>query len=118
MGTARTGSWGYDLTGKNALDLMTPSLALAARSNMKTMYEHPCGMHHMTYFTTISGREQHMENITVPVSNDPGLPHRLLNFINELSTLDFSAPDGEVRSAAKVTWLDIGAGVPKKGPAK
>ena len=118
MGTARAEAWGEDLTGRNFLDIMTPSGAQVARRNLKTMCEHPCAMYHMAHYVTALGREVHMENITVPVGNDPGLPRRLLNFLEEISTITYSDSAGEVGRAGKRAWLDVGAGVPKKQPAK
>lgn len=118
MGTLRTEVWGKDLTGTNALALMKPGVALAARRNMHTMCEHPCGMYHMSHYITPTGREVHMENVTVPVGNDPGLPRRLLNFIEEISMIAYGEPRGEILGATQRTWLDIGAGIPKKAPAK
>lgn len=118
MGTARAEMWGTDLTGHSALTMMSSALAQAARHNMEKMLGHPCGMCHVSHYVTPSGREVSVENITIPVGNDPGLPRRLINFVEEISTLGYSEPAGEVRGNAERVWLDIGAGLPKRPPAK
>jgi hypothetical protein len=118
MGTSRTEMWGVDLTGRDSLGLMPHAVAAAARRNLAAMWEHPCGLHHTAYYVTPSGREIEMENITVPVANDPGLPRRHLNFTEELATVAYSDPAGEVRAVIRRAWLDIGAGIPKMPPAQ
>lgn len=118
LGTARVEMWGQDLTGTNPFSLMSPGLVLAARRNMEVVLAHPCGMVHMAHYAVPSGREVHMENVTVPVGNDPGLPRRLVNYVTEIATTGYSESTGEVRSVSHRAWLDIGAGVPKKAPAK
>lgn len=117
MGTSRAEMWGQELTGKDTIALM-PSTAAAARGNLATMLQHPCGMHHIAQYISPTGRELEMENITVPVGNDPGLPRRVMNFTDELSTIAYGAPLGEVRSVSKRAWLDVGAGVPDNAPLK
>ncbi len=118
MGTSRVEMWGSDLTGTDTLDLLPPPIASAARRNLKTMLDHPCGMHHVSTHITAAGREVETEIITVPVANDPGAPRRLLNFSEEISTLAYGEPCGQVRSIVVKEWLDIGGGVPPKPPAK
>jgi len=118
MGTSRVEMWGQDLTGKDALAIMSHNVALAARGNITTMLDHPCGMFYIAQYTTPTGRDIEMENITVPVGNDEGLPRRLLSFADETATVAYSDPLGEVRSVSKRTWLDLGAGVPAKPPLK
>ena len=118
MGTARAELWGKDLTGQSALTMMSSALVQAARRNMERMLSHPCGMYHVSHYVTPSGREITVENVTTPVGNDPGLPRRLINFVEEFSTLGYSEPAGDVRANAEQAWLDIGSGIPKKPPAK
>lgn len=117
MGTQRAEMWGVDLTGKDSIELM-PNTASAARANLATMINHPCGMYHIAQYTTPTGRDIEMENITFPVANDPDLPRRLFNFADETATVAYTDPVGEVRSVSKRVWIDIGAGLPAKSPQK
>lgn len=118
MGTARAEMWGSDLTGTDTLLLMPPAIAAAAKRNLALMLKHPCGMHNVTDHVTAAGREVETETVTVPVANDPGAPQRLLNFSEEISTLAYGDPAGQVRNVAQRQWLDVGAGVPAKPPVK
>lgn len=97
MGAVRAERWGADLTGRDSIALM-PNTAAQAQKNLATMSAHPCGMYHIGRYTSPTGRDIEMENITVPVSNDPGLPLRLFNFDAEISTLAYTDPAGEVRN--------------------
>jgi hypothetical protein len=118
MGTWRVEIWGKDLTGGNPLALMSPALVQSARRNMETVLEHPCGMYFTAQYVTPSGREVLVENITLPAGNDPGLPRRIVNFVDELSTTGYGDTVGALHSIGARAWLDIGAGVPKKLPVK
>lgn len=117
MGTSRAEMWGKDLTGLDSITLM-PNTAAQARANLATMLDHPCGMYHIAQYKTPTGREMEMENLVVPVANDPGLPRRVLNFAEEYATTAYGAPAGEVFSVSQRIWLDVGAGVPEKPPQK
>lgn len=117
MGTSRAEMWGKDLTGMDSIALM-PNTAAQARINLATMLDHPCGMYHIAQYKTPTGREMEMENLVVPVSNDPGLPRRVVNFAEEMATTAYSDPAGVVRNVYKRVWLDVGAGIPTKPPQK
>ena len=59
-----------------------------------------------------------LEPLTVPVANEPGVPRRVINFAEELTTMAFGdEPVGEVRSVVRRVWVDVGAGVPDHQPA-
>ncbi len=118
MGTARAQTWGAELTGKDILSLMAPHVAAAARKNMTTMLGHPCGMYYTVSFVTPSGREALTEHVTFPASNDPGLPQRLINFAEEISTLAYNEPRGQIQDISERHWIDVGVGVPVKPPIK
>lgn len=104
MGTQRAEMWGVDLTGKDSIGLM-PNTASAARANLAIMSNHPCGMYHIDQYTTPTGRDIEMENVTFPVAN-------------ETATAAYTDPVGEVRSVSKPVWIDVGAGLPAKPPPK
>jgi hypothetical protein len=118
LGTWRVEMWGDDLTGTDPLVVMPPPVAAASRRNMQVMLTHPCGMSYLAHYITPSGREVSIESITMPIGNDPGLPRRMINYVEELATIGYGDPLGAVSTMEKRTWLDIGAGVPKKAPAK
>jgi len=118
MGTSRTQTWGDDLTGKDVLQLMSPHVAAAARKNFAAMLKHSCGMHHLVDAVTSSGRAVVMEHITVPVANDPGHPQRLINFAEELPIVAYSDQRGAIQNVSERHWIDVGAGIPAKPPAK
>ena len=118
MGTSRALMWGEDLTSKDFLLLMPDFLRPTASRNMTTMLDHPCGMSYVADYVTSNGRELLMEHITVPVENDAGLPRRLLNYADEVTTVGYADPRGEIQKVQQRTWIDIGSGVPDKPPAK
>ncbi len=118
MGTARALIWGEDLTGKDFMLLMPDSMRTTANRNMTTMLDHPCGMSYVADYVTSSGRELLIEHITVPVDNDAGLPRRLLNYAEEVTTGDYVDPRGQVQAVSERQWIDIGAGLPAKPPVK
>ena len=118
MGTSRAEMWGQELTGKDSLSVMAYPVASAARRNLITMLTHLCGLYHVAHYSMPSGREVMMEHLTVPVANEPGLPRRVINFAEELTTMAFGdEPVGEVRSVVRRVWVDVGAGVPDHQPA-
>jgi len=117
MGTSRAEMWGEDLTGRNSLALMSPHVAAAVRSNLMTMVDHPCALLHLARYVTATGREMKMENLTAPLSNDPGKPLRWINYAEEISTHAYSDAPGGMHSVSERTWLNIGAGVPDAPPA-
>ena len=94
MGTSRAEMWGQELTGKSPLEVMSYPVASAARQNLGTMLAHPCGMYHIAHYNTALGRDVLMEHITMPAANDPGMPRRLINFAEEVSTVAYSEPAG------------------------
>ena len=118
MGTARVDIWGEEVTGRDSLELMSPALAGIARRNLATVLDHPCGLHQIGRYITPAGREAQTEHITLPVGTDPGLPRRLMNFSEEISTIAYGAPGGEIQAALRREWLDIGSGLPAKPPAR
>lgn len=117
LGTECAQAFGQDITGQDSLRFLAPKVALAARHNMKTMIDHPCGMHHVAHYATNLGPEMKLENVTLPIANDDGLPKRMINFLQQTGA-KFGKALGEVMTVSERTWIDAGFGVPAKSPKK
>jgi hypothetical protein len=117
VGTERALVWDEEITGKDIIALLIRNVGQAAARNLRTMIDHPCGMSHIARFVTSLGTEAKMENITLPVNNDAGLPRRLINFSQETEVM-LGKVIGKVVAVTDRAWIDVGFGVPAKPPKK
>ncbi|MBX7199952.1 MAG: PAS domain-containing protein [Rhodospirillaceae bacterium] len=116
MGTRTAEFWGQDLTGQDCFAAVSPRIATAGRRNLRTVLSHPCGIVTWGLFTLKSRGEIGMENVILPVSNDPGKPLRILGFGQEMRP---PLPEGDDRpDMAQRRWIDLGFGVPAAKPAQ
>jgi len=117
MGTACVELWGRDLTGHNGLAVVPPARLVAARRNMQSVLDHPCGVRHVGLFTMPSGRQIEVENVILPTANDPGRPLRILSFSQEHGPVGYTDTTQSKIEGLDRGWIDVGFGVPRYSPA-
>src|SRR5690606_26447690 len=88
MGTTVLELWKEEVTGKDMMAMLPAANAGTARKNMAVLLTHPCGMRNLGVFAVSGGTDVKLENVFLPLGNDPGRPQRLLIFGQELGRPD------------------------------
>ncbi len=113
MGTALVELWGRDQTNTIfGAGLPEPAIQ-AMRGNCEGIAMHPCGMIEVAEFISPSGRSFQMESIMLPLAVDDGRPPRLCSFCQPLDDVDeFEDKGSRYKTKQRVSWIDLGFGIP------
>ena len=117
MGTALVELWGRDQTNTIfGAGLPEPAIE-AVRANCDFIATHPCGMVEVAEFATPGGRPFLMESIMLPLFVDEGRPPRLCSYCHPLDEVDTFEDKGPTyKTKQRVSWIDLGFGVPLEVP--
>lgn len=116
MGTERVEDWGSDLTQTDSLQALSPEFSEAAKINLKTVLDLPCGIRGITIGITSAGRKRETEYVLLPAGTDAGKMRRFVAFNSALGDVSYVQPVGKIVEISPCTWIDIGYGVPKERP--
>jgi hypothetical protein len=114
-GTALREHYGYELTGKNYVELAPPARRATRCFRMWQSATRPCGSRLIREHKVPSGRITHAEVVTLPLEADRDDAPRLLLTHVAPFTVHYEggqAQPGTFDIAEDFVFLDIGAGVP------
>jgi hypothetical protein len=116
-GTALREHYGYELTGKNYVELAPPARRATRCFRMWQSVVRPCGSRLIREHKVPSGRVTHAEVVTLPLEADRNdAPRLLLTHVAPFTVLYEGGGQAQLPGtfdiAEDFVFLDIGAGVP------
>jgi hypothetical protein len=110
---------GYELTGRNVVELYGPPLYRAAGYRFHMMATQPCGAMFDLVLRFASGAENPHEIMLLPLEpEDPGAPATLLVGIAAINAVEWenTAILPQLNPSPNFRFIDIGAGIPQSWP--
>jgi hypothetical protein len=115
VGTKHRECFGADVTGRNYLDFVGPERRPKAARAIHLVCSHPCGILARLTTTTETGRVNQNESFALPMRDNDGRARLVYYQSNSTPLPEYRDPEADrIRkfSAARRTFIDIGAGVP------
>lgn len=120
-GTSVTDRYGFEITGRNYLDIVHPSRREKVWRALSHIVNHPCAM--IVYIRSVraSGLEVVSEAVGFPFRDEEGRANQVIyqdNARPPVEYWDYRVDDRKASRALRRTYIDIGGGVPDWDPAE
>ena len=105
---------GFDLTGRDYLDLVDPAIKENAFDSVVACLDTPCGLWQSTPTQVDGGDTLHFELTIFPISKTGTGPDHILVFVTREKRRDAAVPTIErVHHSTVWQWIDLGFGLPE-----
>lgn len=115
VGTGLVNRLGYDATGVNLLDLISPDNRMQASRDMHEVVCRPCVAQARFSSHYISGRIAHVQSIYLPLRAPAGQPPRIVSVHTAEEPTSYDRPVEKplfANHVDRIVWIDVGYGVP------
>lgn len=112
MGSTLVSRWQDDFTGNHLETCIAREDQARFRRNVECICRHPVGARVTGEVRTELRRTLDYEMVLLPLVVDDGKPPRCVAFRDNLGELDYRDRKVGFPWPPKLTWIDIGAGVP------
>lgn len=112
MGSTLVSRWQDDFTGTHLENHISLEDRSRFRRDVECACRHPAGARAIGETRTELRRTVDYEMVLLPIAVDDGKPPRCVAFRTNLGELDFRDRKVGFTWPPKLTWIDIGAGVP------
>jgi hypothetical protein len=111
-GTAVCKTMGFDPTGRNGLDLLTPEAKGPYLRLIEEQIGRPCGRRNVLKSRLAGGLIMRTEAVTLPMRHAKSGHSMILSFFAALDIFGIGDGGYAILSYEETQWIDIGAGVP------
>jgi len=115
VGTGLVNRLGYDATGVNLLDLISPDNRMQASRDMHEAVCRPCVAQARFSSHYTSGRIAHVQSIYLPLRAPAGQPPRIVSVHTAEEPTSYGQPVEKplfANHVDRIVWIDVGYGVP------
>lgn len=117
QGTQLELAWSRDLTGGDFFPGRSPRFRAAGLANLESVIAHPCGHLARSTYATSKGRKITSDWIFLPLTVRVGRRRRVVGAVFQHGSLKAYDEVGINHfEMHRLSWLDIGFGVPTSGP--